>query len=119
MTIIHGIKNCGSVKKARAWLEQHAIPYEFHDFKTAGLPEAMLDEWLTEIDWQRLLNTKSATWRQLPPEEKADLDAAKARALLLAHPTLVKRPVLARSGQFLVGFQETEYQTLFPSTESR
>jgi len=113
MTILYGIKNCTSVKKASHWLSAHNIAYETHDFKSLGLPASKLDEWLATITWQRLLNTQSTTWRQLPAQAKASMNQAKARILLLDKPILVKRPVLEHNGQYLVGFNETEYLTLF------
>ena len=112
MFIMFGIKNCDTIKKARAALEQQALPYQFHDYKSQGLSEALLDDMLASVPWQQLLNTRGTTWRQLPETQKTDVDAAKARQLLLEHPSMVKRPVLKTDNGYVVGFDVTQYQQL-------
>ena len=105
MTItIHGIRNCDTMKKAFAWLEAKGVAYRFHDYKTAGLDRAMLEAWAQQAGWEALLNRAGTTFRKLPEEQKQGLDAAKAIALMLAQPSMVKRPVLDVRGQLLVGF---------------
>lgn len=101
---IHGIRNCDTMKKAFAWLEAKGVAYRFHDYKTAGLDRAMLEAWVQQAGWEALLNRAGTTFRKLPEEQKEGLDAAKAIALMLAQPSMVKRPVLDIRGQLLVGF---------------
>lgn len=114
MITLYGIKNCDSVKKARQWLEQRKIPYHFHDYKVNGLARDQLLIWITKLGWEVLLNTRGITWRQLSPEMKANLDEAKAVALMLANTSLIKRPLLDLNGEYKLGFNETEYQRWFP-----
>jgi len=91
---LHGIPNCDTVKKARAWLEEQGQPYAFHDFKKAGVPEAELDRWIAELGWEKLVNRAGTTWRKLDEATRAAVvDAASARALMLAQPSVIKRPV--------------------------
>lgn len=105
MTItIHGIRNCDTMKKAFAWLETKGVAYRFHDYKTAGLDHTMLETWVQQVGWEALLNRAGTTFRKLPEEQKQGLDTAKAIALMLAQPSMVKRPVLDVRGQLLIGF---------------
>lgn len=113
MIILYGIKNCDSVKKAQQWLTQNALEYAFHDFRVQGLTPVLLDAWLHEVGWEMLLNRRGTTWRQLPDALKTEVDAAAARGLMLAHPTLIKRPVLALDGAHLVGFADASYRKFF------
>jgi arsenate reductase len=110
---LYGIKNCDSVKKARQWLTLNALEYTFHDFRGQGLTPALLDEWLRALGWESLLNRRGSTWRQLPEALKAGVDADSARGLMLDHPTLIKRPVLAVGGAHLVGFADATYRQFF------
>jgi arsenate reductase len=107
---LYGIKNCQTVKKARTWLEQHDKPYRFHDVRTDGLTAEQLADFVARSDWQTLLNRSSTSWRSIPPEQQADLDQDKAMALILAKPTLMKRPVLDTGTQLLVGFSPERYE---------
>jgi arsenate reductase (glutaredoxin) len=107
--ILYGIPNCDTVKKARDWLVAHDVPYAFHDYKKAGVPQAKLREWIAQLGWQALLNRAGTTFRKLPEADKADLDEARAIALMLAHPSLIKRPVLAGDGVLLAGFAPERY----------
>ena len=92
---IYGIPACASVKKARAWLDEHGLPYEFHDFKKQGVPPERLDAWLHAVGWEKLLNRQGTTWRKLDPTTQAKVhDAASVRELMLAQPSVIKRPVL-------------------------
>jgi len=105
MTVtLYGIRNCDTVKKARAWLDVNAIDYAFHDYKVAGVDPARLAGWATTVGWERLLNRAGTTFRKLPDADRADLGEARALALMAAHPSLIKRPVVEYPGGLLIGF---------------
>ncbi|MDR3390586.1 MAG: ArsC family reductase [Sulfuriferula sp.] len=107
---IYGIPNCSTVKKARTWLEQHGIAYQFHDFKKTGVSVAQLDAWAQQTGWEKLLNRQGMTWRQLSDDAKAGITGADtAFALMTEKTSVIKRPVLVHQGQVLVGFNEAEY----------
>lgn len=111
---LYGIPNCTTVKKARAWLAEHALNAEFHDFKKQGIDAAWLSKVIRQTGWQALVNTRGTTWRRLDDAEKAAVtDDASAIALMLAQPSVIKRPVLERDGKYHLGFSEDQYQTLF------
>ena len=112
-TTIYGIKNCDTMKKARAWLDAHGIAYEFHDYKAAGVERALLERWAKEVGWETLLNRAGTTFRALPDEKKEGLDAKKAIAMMLAQPSMIKRPVLIAGAKMLVGFKPEQYAALF------
>lgn len=110
MTVtMYGIKNCDTIKKARAWLDAHAIAYDFHDYKTAGVDPARLARWIGMHGWETVLNRAGTTFRKLPEADRQDLDADKATALMLAQPSMIKRPVLEYPGGVLVGFAPERY----------
>jgi len=111
---LYGIPNCGTVKKARDWLTNNAIDYEFHDFKKHGVTEAMLSGWLKQVGWQKLLKKTGPTWGKLADEVKASIkDDASALALMLDHPNVIKRPVLEHNGKVLAtGFKEDDYENI-------
>lgn len=110
---LYGIANCDTVRKARRWLEAAAIPYHFHDVRADGLDQQTVQGWLDTQGWETVLNRRSTAWRALPDADKEGVDAASALKLLLAHPTLVKRPVLSRNGECIaVGFKPADYETL-------
>ena len=113
MTILYGIKNCDSVKKAKRWLEQENIPYQFHDFKTDGLSAELLQEFISASDLTSLLNKRSTTFRNLTDEIKNNLSDEVIKENILAQPTLVKRPLLKHDQAFLVGFKDSQYQAIF------
>lgn len=113
MPEIYGIKNCDRCRAARRWLSEHGLRVSFVDLKAQPPSDADIDRWIREIGWQRLLNRMSRTWRELPEEKKKDLDAPSAARLLLAHPLLLKRPVLVRGSQLHVGFTPEHYQEIF------
>ena len=113
MTILYGIKNCDSVKKAKKWLEQENIPYQFHDFKTDGLSAELLQELISASDLTSLLNKRSTTFRNLTDEIKNNLSDEVIKENILAQPTLVKRPLLKHDQAFLVGFKDSQYQAIF------
>lgn len=109
---IYGISNCDSVKKARKWLENQGFSYSFHDFRKDGLAAEDLHRWVSALGWEKLLNRRSTSWRQLPDADKADLDADKAERLMLREPTLIKRPVLVAGERIASGFSEDAYRQL-------
>jgi len=109
-TTLYGIKNCDTMKKARTWLDAHGVAYAFHDYKTAGIDRARLEGWCKEIGWERLLNRAGTTFRKLPDAQKEDLNERKAIALMLAQPSLIKRPVLEIGRKWLVGFKPQMYE---------
>ncbi|MGK5023853.1 ArsC family reductase [Janthinobacterium sp. RB2R34] len=115
MTItLYGIPNCDTVKKARTWLADHQQAFTFHDFKKQGLERATAQQWLTQLPWDVLVNKKGTTWRGLSDERKASIvDADSALELMLENPSIIKRPVLDRDGQFSVAFSSEQYTTLF------
>lgn len=115
MITLYGIKNCDTVRKARRWLDQHQVNYRFHDLRADGLDEATLRKWVDTLGWDPLLNRRGTTWRTLSELQRQDLDPTKAMTLMLANPTLIKRPVLVRDRVILVGFSETDYSELCSS----
>lgn len=112
MITVYGIRNCDTVKKARRWLDEHGVAYRFHDFRADGLDEATLRAWCDSVGWETLLNRRGTTWRALPEHHKAVEDQAAAVALMLAHPALIKRPVLVKGAAILVGFDPNAYAKL-------
>jgi len=112
MITLHGIPNCDTVKKARAWLSEHGMEHRFHDFKKQGVPEAELDQWLAAAGWEKVINRKGNTWRQLDEATRASVtDVASARALALANPSVIKRPVVQwADGDITVGFDASAWQ---------
>jgi arsenate reductase len=109
MITMYGIRNCDTVKKARAWLDARAIAYDFHDYKTAGVDETRLRAWAAELGWERLLNRAGTTFRKLPEADREGLDERKAVALMLAQPSMIKRPLLDLGDRRLLGFGEDAY----------
>jgi arsenate reductase len=112
--IIYGIKNCDTMKKARAWLDTHGVAYDFHDYKTAGIEPERVEAWAKEVGWGTLLNRSGTTFRKLADREKTALDEKKAIALMAALPTLIKRPVLDLGDRIIVGFKPEIYGKAFP-----
>jgi arsenate reductase (glutaredoxin) len=111
MITVYGIPNCDTVKKARAWLTEHGVEHQFHDFKKQGVPEAELDRWLAAVGWETVINRKGTTWRQLDETVRAAVtDAASARAVALANPSVIKRPVVQWSDGITVGFDAAAWQ---------
>lgn len=108
---LYGIPNCDTVKKARTWLTEQGIAYVFHDFRKDGLNSQQLQNWMQRADWKLLLNTRGTTWRKLSDGERAEPTADKARALMLAHPSLIKRPVVDTGKALLIGFDPSAWQT--------
>jgi arsenate reductase len=108
-TTIYGIKNCDTMKKARAWLDSQGVAYDFHDYKIAGIAKDKLKQWSDELGWETLLNRAGTTFRKLPDADKNGLNEKKALALMLAQPSMIKRPVLDLGGKLLVGFKPEIY----------
>ena len=109
---IYGIKNCDTMKKARAFLDKKKIAYGFHDYKTQGIDRARLETWAKKAGWETLLNRAGTTFRKLPDSDKENVTEKKAIALMLAQPSMIKRPVLEAGGKLLVGFKPEEYAKL-------
>jgi arsenate reductase len=107
---IYGIKNCDTMKKARAWLDGRGVKYAFHDYKTAGIDRGRLEGWAREVGWEALLNKAGTTFRKLDDADKEGLNAKKAMALMLAQPSMIKRPVLDLGGKLVVGFKPEVYE---------
>ncbi len=110
---MYGIKNCDTVSKARAWLTDHAIAYDFHDYKSQGADAAQLAKWVEELGWEKVLNRAGLTFRKLPEADRADLDAAKAVALMVRQPSMIKRPLLDLGDRRVLGFKAEIYEELF------
>ena len=106
---IYGIKNCDTMKKARAWLDSHGVAYRFHDYKIEGVTKEKLKTWCDKLGWETLLNRAGTTFRKLPESDREGLNERKAIALMLAQPSMIKRPVLERGGKLLVGFRPELY----------
>jgi arsenate reductase (glutaredoxin) len=106
---IYGIKNCDTMKKARAWLDQHGVAYAFHDYKAAGIDRDRLEAWSRDVGWEVLLNRAGTTFRALPDKDKDGLTEKKAIALMMAQPSMIKRPVLDVGGRLMVGFKPEQY----------
>jgi arsenate reductase len=112
-TTIYGIKNCDTMKKARAWLEANKIAYGFHDYKSSGIEKTVLEGWTTKVGWEALINRAGTTFKKLPDADKNDLTQKKAIALMLAQPSMIKRPVLEAKGKLTLGFSPENYKKLF------
>ena len=113
MITVYGIPNCDTVKKARAWLDGRGLSHQFHDFKKSGVSQAQLQVWAEAVGWDKLLNRQGTTWRKLDPSEQASvLDQHSAVALMVQHPSLIKRPVVQWPGQISVGFKVNEWDGL-------
>jgi arsenate reductase len=108
---IYGIKNCDTMKKARMWLEKHGVDYQFHDYKTAGIDKERLEGWVKKAGWESLLNRAGTTFKKLPDKDKDGITEPKAIKLMLAQPSMIKRPVLELArGRLLVGFKPEDYE---------
>ena len=107
---IYGIRNCDTMKKARRWLDSNGVDYAFHDYKTAGVSGTLLRAWSRKVGWETLLNRAGTTFRKLPEADKSNLTEARAIDLMLAQPSMIKRPVLDADGEIIVGFRQEQYQ---------
>ena len=110
---LYGIPNCDTIKRARAWLDDHGVAYAFHDYKKAGIDRGRLAQWVSEFGWETVLNRAGTTFRKLPEDQRSDLDADKAIALMLAQPSMIKRPVLDLGERRIVGFKPDVYAGAF------
>ena len=110
---IYGIKNCDTMQKARAWLDAHKIAYAFHDYKIDGVDKAHLEVWAKTVGWEKVLNRASTTFRALPEKDRQGLTERKAIALMLAQPSMIKRPVLDHGGALTIGFKPDVYTQAF------
>ena len=110
--VVYGIKNCDTIKKARKWLTDNNVDYHFHDYRADGVDESLLQKWCVVVGWETLLNQRGTTWRKLPEAQREGIDMAKAIALMIEHPAIIKRPVLTADGKTLVGFKADEYAQL-------
>ena len=110
---LYGIKNCDTMKKARTWLDGHKITYAFHDYKAAGIDREQLENWVGMLGWEVLLNRAGTTFKKLPDADRDGITEKKAIALMLAQPSMIKRPVLEAKGKLTVGFKPEVYQALF------
>jgi arsenate reductase len=107
---LYGIKNCDTMKKARAWLEANGVAYTFHDYKAQGIDRIRLESWVGSLGWETLLNRAGTTFRKLPDADKVGLDEGRALALMLEQPSMIKRPVLDLGGRLVVGFKAEQYE---------
>jgi len=107
---LYGIRNCDTMKKARAWLDAKGVAYTFHDYKAEGIDQARLEGWVRAVGWETLLNRAGTTFRKLPEADRANLDESKALALMLAQPSIIKRPVLDLGGRLMIGFKPEQYE---------
>ena len=112
LAILYGIKNCDTMKKARAWLDSNGVPYTFHDYKVQGIDRDRLERWARRVGWETLLNRAGTTFRKLPASDKENLGERKAIGLMLAQPSMIKRPVLERGDELLIGFAPGRYEAL-------
>ena len=113
MHTLYGIKNCNTIKKAKHWLDQNNIAYQFHDYRSDGLNIALLHQFEAQLGWEVLVNKRSTSWRQLDDIQKSSLNRDNALQLLLQHPTLIKRPILMTSDKSIIGFSASSYQQEF------
>lgn len=113
MTTLYGIATCDTCRKARKWLTDAGVSHRFHDLRRDGLSSEILHGWIQALGWERLLNRQSTTWRALDEADQADLDADQAQALILTHPTLMKRPLLVSGSRHLLGFKAEDYARFF------
>ena len=110
---LYGIANCDTIKKAKTWLQDHAVEFEFHDYRKQGLEAELLQTWVNDLGWDALLNRRGTTWRQLAPEVKDTLDTDSAIEIMLANPAIIKRPLLVTNGRRYLGFSHEQYSQIF------
>lgn len=115
MIRLFGIPNCDTMKKARRWLDERGIAYDFHDYKKQGLDEKLLRVWVAELGWEKLINRQGLMWRKLPVEIRESLDEAGAIRVMLATPSIIRRPLLDTGQGRYLGFSEAAYAEIFPS----
>ncbi|XQW83653.1 ArsC family reductase [Thalassotalea piscium] len=113
MTIVYGIKNCDTVKKSLKWLEKNNIDYNFHDFRTDGIDDELVNKFTSQLNWELLINKRSTTFRALDDSIKNNLNEETFKKIVIEYPTLIKRPVLLTNKTLYVGFKEQQYQEIF------
>ena len=113
MLTLYGIRSCDTCRKARKWLDANAIEYRVHDVRVDGLNAEMLERWFADMEWQKLLNMRSLTWRRIPEVDRSDMDRDKAMGMMLEQPTLIRRPVLEGDDFIAVGFSPANYAKVF------
>ena len=112
-TVLYGIANCDTIKKARRWLDGHEIDYDFHDYRKHGLDAELLQSLESGIGWEAMLNRRGTTWRKLPESVKKDIDRERALEVMLQNPAIIKRPILVRGTRLLLGFSDQQYREMF------
>ena len=110
---VYGISNCDTIKKAKGWLDKKGIQYSFHDYRKQGLEAELLSQWIDALGWETLLNKRGTTWRKLPDEVKNYVDRASAIKLMLDNPAIIKRPLLIKGNEMMLGFNDSQYQAFF------
>lgn len=110
MVTMYGISNCDTIRKAKKWLQENNIDFQFHDFRKDGVDRALLEQWVDTFGWEKLLNKRGLTWRKLDDSQKADIDRDKAIEIMLEHPAIIKRPVLDAGTDLLLGFDEAKWR---------
>lgn len=113
MITLFGIKNCDSIKKARNWLTDHGIEYQFHDVRSDGIEAASIDQWIDQLGWETVVNRRGTTWRKLDSSIQDSCGRDNITALLLEHPAMIKRPVLDIDGEISIGFKPDLYKSIF------
>ena len=116
---LYGIKACDTVAKARTWLADRGVAYVFHDYKTQGIDAGRLGQWVEELGWDKVLNRAGTTFRKLPEADRTDLDAVRAIALMVAQPSMIKRPLLDLGDRRVLGFRPETYEAVFGGDGSR
>ena len=115
---LYGIRNCDTMRKARRWLDDHALSYTLHDYRKDGIEQPLLERWCQQADWEKFLNRAGTTFRKLPESEKTDIDERKAIELMLAQPSMIKRPVLEFDSKLVIGFDAETFEQVFRSARS-
>jgi arsenate reductase (glutaredoxin) len=110
---VYGIRNCDTMKKAFAWLDERKVAYEFHDYKEEGIGTPKLKEWAARTGWEKLANTRGPTWRKIPDAQKANLNESRALALLQQNPSAIRRPIVEQGAKLLVGFDPAAFDAAF------
>ncbi len=110
---VYGIKACDTMKKARSWLEANGVDYSFHDYKAQGVTPERLAVWIAQVGWEKVLNRNGTTFRKLAEDDRADLTAEKAIRLMVANPSMIKRPIIESEGALVLGFNPSDYQKAF------
>lgn len=113
MITVYAIPNCNTVKKARTWLEENEIDYEFHNYKKLGIDQQTLEQWVAELGWETVVNRKGMTWRKLDEQTREQMDETKAIEIMLANQSIIKRPLIVMGDKKILGFNEAEYTQFF------